>query len=157
MKKLLILNSNISSKEIIEYAKSQGIYTIAADRRDVHKFSAKQWADEAWKIDLLDLDALEEKCREAKVDGVICGVSEFTLDIALELSGRLKTPFYCTKESMVYSRDKDVFKKAWGALGVPLPEDYYLSPELTDEELEKVKYPVAMLVLILARFFHSRA
>lgn len=144
MKKLLILNSNISSKEIIEYARSQGIYTIAADRRDVHKFSAKQWADEAWKIDLLDLDALEEKCREANVDGVICGVSEFTLDIALELSGRLKTPFYCTKESMVYSRDKDVFKKAWGALGVPLPEDYYLSPELTDEELEKVKYPVVV-------------
>lgn len=144
MKKLLILNSNISSKEIIEYAKSQGIYTIAADRRDVHKFSAKQWADEAWKIDLLDLDALVEKCREANVDGVICGVSEFTLDVALELCERLHKPFYCTKDSMHFSRDKADFKKAWREIGVPLADDYFISPELTDEELDGVKYPVVV-------------
>ena len=144
MKKLLILNSNISSKEIIEYAKSQGIYTIVADRKDIYEFSAKRYSDEAWKIDLLDIDALEKKCREASVDGIICGVSEFTLDILSELCQRLNKPCYFTPEAMHYSRDKADFKKAWRKMGVLLADDYFISSELKDEEIDNIKYPVVV-------------
>lgn len=144
MKKLLILGSCISSKEIIEYAKSQGIYTIVADPRDIDNRSAKQWSNEAWMVDVSDIDTLEKKCREKNVDGVICGVSEFCIDKALELCERLDKPFYSSKETMVYSRDKDIFKKTWRALGVPLPDDYNISPNLTDEELDKIKFPVVV-------------
>lgn len=144
MKKLLVLGSCISSKEIIEYAKSQGVFTIVADPKGLSKRSAKQWSDESWMVDVSDIDTLEKKCIEEEVDGIICGVSEFCIDRALDLCERLNKPFYCTKESMVYSRDKEKFKKAWKALGVPLPEDYYISDKLTDEELANVKFPVVV-------------
>lgn len=144
MKKLLILNSNIASKEIIHYAKSQGIYTIVADRKDINEFSAKRYSDEAWKIDLLDLDLLEKKCLEAKVDGIICGVSEFTLDILSELCQRLNKPCYFTPDAMHYSRDKADFKDACRMMGVPLADDYFISPELRDDELDSIKYPVVV-------------
>ena len=143
-KKLLVLNSNISSKEIIKYAKSIGVHTIVADRKDVNPLSAKRFADEAWKIDLLDLDALEKKCREADVDGIICGVSEFTLDILSPLCARLNKPCYFTPEAMHYSRDKADFKKAWREKGVPLADDYFITPELRDDELEGIKFPVVV-------------
>lgn len=144
MKKLLILGSCISSKEIIEYAKSEGIHTIVADPNGLSKRSAKQWSDESWMVDVSDLDTLQKMCREANVDGVVCGVSEFCIDKALDLCERLHKPFYCTKDTMHYSRDKADFKKAWREIGVPLAEDYFISPELTDEELDKVKYPVVV-------------
>lgn len=144
MKKLLILNSNIASKEIIHYAKSQGIYTIVADRKDINEFSAKRYSDEAWKIDLLDLDLLEKKCLEAKVDGIICGVSEFTLDILSELCQRLNKPCYFTPDAMHYSRDKADFKNACRMMGVPLADDFFISPELRDDELDSIKYPVVV-------------
>lgn len=144
MKKLLVLGSCISSKELIEYAKSQGIYTIVADPREINERSAKQWSDDSWMIDVSDIDKLERKCIEENVDGVICGVSEFCIDIAIELCERLNKPFYCTRDTMHYSRDKADFKKAWREIGVPLADDYFISPELIDEELNCIKYPVVV-------------
>ena len=144
MKKLLICGSTISSKEIIEYAKSIGIYTIVADPKDINEFSAKRYSDESWKVDLRDVDTLEQMCRETSIDGIVCGVSEFALDIVSELCTRLNKPCYFTPESMHYSRDKADFKKAWREKGVPLADDYFISPELRDEELEGIKYPVVV-------------
>ena len=144
MKKLLILGSSISSKEIIETAKAQGVYTIVTDPSGINYRSAKQWSDEAWMIDVSDIDTLEKRCIDESVDGIICGVSEFCIDVALELCERLHKPFYCTKKSMHYSRDKADFKKAWREVGVLLADDYYISSELTDEELDCIKYPVVV-------------
>ena len=45
---------------------------------------------------------------------------------------------------MHYSRDKADFKKAWKKMGVPLADDYFISPELKDEELDNIKYPVVV-------------
>lgn len=144
MKKLLILGSCIASKEIIETAKSQGIYTIAAAPSENDYKSAKQWADDFWVNDVSDLDTLEKKCIDNDVDGVICGVSEFCIDMALELCERLQKPFYCTKASLHYSRDKADFKKICREMGVPLADDFFISPELKDEELTNIKYPVVV-------------
>lgn len=144
MKKLLICGSAISSKEIIEYAKSIGVYTIVADPKDCHEFSAKRFSDESWKVDLRDVDTLEKMCRETSIDGIVCGVSEFALDIVSELCNRLNKPCYFTPEAMHYSRDKADFKKAWREQGVPLADDYFITPELRDEELEGIKFPVVV-------------
>lgn len=144
MKKLLLLGSTISSKQIIEYAKSIGVYTIVVDPRDCHEFSAKRFSDESWKIDISNIELLEQRCREAEIDGIICGVSEFALDMLSILCGRLHKPCYFTPETMHYSRDKADFKKAFKKAGVPLADDYYISSELKDDELKSVKFPVVI-------------
>lgn len=144
MNKLLMLGTGMASKEIIEYAKSQGIYTILTDLSEVSKSEAKQLADEHWDISTADLHILEEKCREENVNGIICGVSEFNLEMTMELCERLNLPSFCTPEAWHYSRDKAEFKKLCNRIGAPVATDYFLSDDLTDEELSKVQYPVVV-------------
>ena len=50
MKKLLMLGTSKASCEMIEYAKSQGIYTIVTDYLAPEKSKAKLIADEYWMI-----------------------------------------------------------------------------------------------------------
>lgn len=60
MKKLLMLGTSKASCEMIEYAKSQGIYTIVTDYFEPEKSKAKLIADEYWMISTGDFDALEK-------------------------------------------------------------------------------------------------
>lgn len=89
MKKLLILGSSKACKEMIAYAKSQGIYTIVTDYFPPEKSSAKLLADEYWMISTGDYDQLEIKCREEQVDGVCSGISTFNIPATAELCKRL--------------------------------------------------------------------
>lgn len=144
MEKLLMMGTSLASKEIIEYAKRQGIYTIVTDYLEPDKSTAKLISDEYWMINTGDIDALERKCRQESVTSVICGVSEFNLEMTMELCKRLGLPSYCTPEAWHYSRDKADFKQLCKKLGVPIATDYYLSDELTDEEIARVQFPVVV-------------
>lgn len=144
MKKLLMLGTSLASIEMIKYAKSIGVYTIVTDYLPPEKSVAKLEADEYWMINTGDLDTLEKKCIEESVTAVICGVSEFNLEMTMELCKRLNLPTYCTPEAWHYSRDKADFKKLCLEVGAPVAKDYYLNPQLLDSELDEVKYPVVV-------------
>ena len=144
MKKLLMLGTSYGSLGMLQYAKEKGIYTIVTDYLPPEHSVGKLVSDEYWMLNTGDLDALEKKCREEGVNGVICGVSEFNLEMCMALCKRLGLQCYCTPEAWHYSRDKSDFKALCRSLGAPLPTDYYLSEELRDEELLSVKFPVVV-------------
>ena len=144
MEKLLMLGTSLESREIVEYAKSQGVYTIVTDYLPPEESRAKLISDEYWMINTGDLDALEAKCREEGVTAVMCGVSEFNLEMTMALCKRLGLQSYCTPEAWHYSRDKADFKKLCREVGAPVAEDYFLSDELSDEELDQVRFPVVV-------------
>ena len=144
MKKLLMLGTSYGTKLMLEYAKSQGVYTIVTDYLEPEHSPGKLIADEYWMINTGDLDALEAKCRKENVNAVVCGISEFNLEMCMALCKRLGLPCYCTPEAWHYSRDKVDYKKLATALGAPLATDYFLSDPPTREELDAVKYPVVV-------------
>ena len=144
MEKLLMLGTSLASKEIINYAKSEGVYTIVTDYLPPEKSTAKLISDEYWMINTCELDELEIKCKKESVTAVICGVSEFNLEMTMELCKRLNLPTYCTPEAWHYSRDKADFKLVCQKLNVPVAKDYYLSDDLTDDELDAVIFPVVV-------------
>ncbi len=144
MEKLLMLGTSLASKEIINYAKSEGVYTIVTDYLPPEKSTAKLISDEYWMINTCELDELEIKCKKEGVTAVICGVSEFNLEMTMELCKRLNLPTYCTPEAWHYSRDKADFKLVCQKLNVPVAKDYYLSDDLTDDELDAVIFPVVV-------------
>lgn len=144
MEKLLMMGTGLASKEIVEYAKSQGVYTIVTDYLEPEKSTAKLVSDDYWMINTGDLDELEVKCRAEGITAVICGVSEFNLEMTMALCKRLGLPCYCTPEAWHYSRDKADFKDLCKKIGAPVATDYYVSDLLTDEELAKVKFPVVV-------------
>lgn len=142
MKKLLMLGTSYGSVELVKSAKARGVYTIVTDYMEPEDSKAKLVADEYWMISTADMDALEKKCREEQVDGVFCGVSQFNIDKVLELCQRLGLPTYCTQEAWNYTKNKREFKDVCISCGVPVATDYYLTDELRDEDLDKVKLPV---------------
>lgn len=144
MKKLLILGTSTGTREIIDYAKSKGIYTIVTDDRSPEVSYAKKWADEYWMINTSETDLLVEKCTESGVNGVICGLSEFNIEMMIRLTDALGMPCYTSSSSWRYSKDKDDFKKVCRQLGVPVAKDYFVSKDLVDAELNAVEYPVVV-------------
>ena len=93
-KKLLILAAGAHLISLIKRAQSYGVYVIVTDMYTDHQISlGKDVADEYWDISWKDIDALEIKCREVKIDGVCAGYSEFTVESQILLCERLNLPW----------------------------------------------------------------
>ena len=144
MKKLLLLGTSLASVEIIQTAKAMGCYTIVTDDLMPEYSAAKMVADEYWMISTDDLDTLELKCREERINAVFAGVSEFNLDMVKELTSRLDLPCYIESKAWKYARDKKIFKEKCRELGIPVVEEYAVSDPPAAEELIGIEYPVVV-------------
>lgn len=109
-KKLLIIAGADVHCKLVNAAKELGVYTIVTDYLPIEKSPAKQIADEYWMINITDIDAIVEKCREENVDGVIA----FCIDPAQypyqQVCERLGVPCYGTKRQFDIMTDKRLFK-----------------------------------------------
>lgn len=144
MNKILLLGTSLASIEIVQTAKEMGCYIIVTDNLDPERSNAKKLADEYWMISTDELDLLEKKCREEKVNAVFAGVSEFNLDRVKELTGRLGLPCYIEDAAWKYARDKSAFKKKCREIGIPVVEEYSVSDPPLPEELAAIEYPVVV-------------
>lgn len=144
MNKLLMLGTSLGSVEIIETARNMGYYTIVTDNLDLSRSPAKKVADEYWMISTNDLDLLEKKCREEKVNAVFAGISEFNLDRVKALTERLGLSCYIEEAAWKYARDKSAFKKKCREFGIPVVDEYTVSDPPQPDELTAVEYPVVV-------------
>lgn len=143
MKKMLILGSDFCTLHVVKEARKMGLYVIVTDLMD--NSPTKAAADEAWNISTTDLNLLEQKCRESGVCAIGFGASDFNISNARELCKRLGLPIYCDNDdSWVVARNKSEFKKRCKECGAPVAQDYELTDELTDAQLDAVKFPVVV-------------
>lgn len=132
-KRLLVLGASASEVSLVERAKEMGVYVIVTDNHlDYGLAPAKRVADLAWDLSWSDIDALEKACRDACVDGVVAGYSEFRVENLIKLCDRLSLPCYCTMEQLDVTRDKVKFKEACRRYGIPTVKEF-ASPEDVDE------------------------
>lgn len=124
-KKLLMLGSNVASKDIVLYAKENGAYTIVADYYPLEKSEAKAVADAHYLISTDDMEGLSKLVEEQQVDGILAGVSEFNLLKAMELSEKYNLPFYCNIKQWNLIENKGEFRKLCNVNAVPCPKTYY--------------------------------
>lgn len=150
MLKQLMIGVCKASCELIQEAKSRGVYTIVAGPENEGRTVESLAADEYWNIDTSDVDLLEKKCREERIDAVINGISTFNIGVCMELAKRLNLPCYATPDAWHYTIDKYDFKKICREVGVPVAKDYYVSDPPTKEELEKIQFPVVVKAVDLS-------
>ncbi len=134
-KKLLIIGASNSEVDVVKIAQSLGCYVIVTDFRSGKDFPAKTVADEAWDISWTDYDALEKKCRENKITGVMAGFSEIRVDAMIEICERLVLPCYINREQLEITRDKNKFKHLCKQYGVPIVNEY-------DPNNANIQFPV---------------
>ena len=144
MKKLLLLGTSLVSTEIVKTAREMGYHTIVTDYLPPERSYAKLEADEYWMISTDEIDRLEKKCREAHIDAIFSGVSEFNLDRVKELTERLDLPCYIEDKTWKYARNKQKFKEKCRQIGIPTADDYILSNPPLREEMETLEYPVVV-------------
>lgn len=132
-KKLLVLGASESEIDIIRRAQSFGVHVTVTDyNKDWSLSPSKFVADEVWDISWGDLDELEKKCFENKIDGILAGYSEVRVDNLIKLCKRLGLPCYINEEQLDITRNKDIFKKTCIKYGVPVIKEYK-SPDMVDE------------------------
>ena len=141
--KLLILGSDYGTIDLVKAAHARGLYVIATDLMDTSP--TKEEADEAWMVSTTDIDLLEQKCREENIGAVLTGASDFNIARSRELCRRLGFPVYCESDkAWDVATNKRHFKDICKQVGAPIATDYRLTDELSDEELENIKFPVVV-------------
>lgn len=123
---------------LIEKAKQMGIYTIVTDY--IENAPAKKYADEAYDISTLDVEALIKLAKERKVDGVFTGYSDINLAPCRKVCEALNFPFYATLEQIDQTLNKISFKNNCRKYGITVVED--IKEELLDGTFDKISYPV---------------
>ncbi len=137
-KKLLILCGNVVHVKVVEAAKRMGVYTVVTDGLPLEDAPAKQIADEALYINVLDVDALVEYCKENKIDGVINFCNDIGQRPHQQICEKLGLPSYGTKEQYFMLTDKNAFKEMCIKYGVDVIPQY----NENDIENNKIEYPV---------------
>ena len=135
-KKLLILAGAAIHCKVVEAAKEMGVYTIVTDY--LENSPAKLIADESWMLNITDVDAIVNRCRQENVDGVI----NFCIDPAQrpyqQICEKLGVPCYGTEKQFHILTDKPSFKEFCKECGVDIIQTY--TPE--DAEADRCEYPV---------------
>lgn len=143
VKKMLILGSDFCTLHVVKEAQKLGLYVIVTDL--MIDSPTKSIANEAWNISTTDIDLLEQKCRENDIAAVGFGASDFNISNARELCRRLNLPIYCENEfSWRVARNKSEFKKLCQECCAPVAQDYEITDDLTNEQLNAVKFPVVV-------------
>ncbi len=142
MDKLLFLGIDTTTKYVLQYARSIGVYTIISDKYPADSNPVKKLADENWQIDIKDLDKLENACREKGVTGVYNGTHDICLDYVRALSLRLFGEFYASDRAWECSRDKLEFKKECMLAGLNAPKSTNLSGSPSDNGQGGLSFPL---------------
>ncbi len=139
-KRMLILGGTTATLDLVKNAKEMGLYTVVTDNIDGGV--SKELADEKADVSTTDIEGLEQLIKDRSIDGVFCGPSEFNIRNLIRLCERTGLPCYTTMELWDHCANKDEFKQFCIDYGVDCPRKYNVDENSSDEELDKVDYPV---------------
>lgn len=131
-KTLLVLTGCNGANDIIEYAKANGVYTIATDYNEISPI--KDLADCRYNVSTTDIDAVYDIAKKHKVDGITTGTSEASMYTILHLSKRLDIPFYTTNKQLEVINNKRKFKELLASFNIPCTKTF--------NDVSEVEYPV---------------
>lgn len=134
-KRLLILGGMRFSCEIVKTARAMGIYTVVADYNKIEDSPAKQIADEAVGLNVIDVEAVVSYVKEHEIDGVFVGFNDMLLPYYAEICEMTGLPCYGTKKQFEILIAKDQYKALCRQFGVPTITEY----DINDKS---IKYPV---------------
>lgn len=141
-KRLLVLGGTRISCEIIEKARELGIIVAVTDYNSLEDSPGKQMADEAYSMSATDVNNVVSLIKNKSIDGVIVGFNDMLLPFYADICKKANLPCYGTKEQFNIFTNKDLYKSLCRKYGVPTVEEYSVSLDSFDEDVNKIKFPV---------------
>ena len=118
-KKLLLLGGSRNMKEILDAARSLGVYVGVTDWYDTGRSPVKEMADAYYDISIEDTDALLALIDREGYEGVLTGYADSYLLPYVRLCDRAGLPSYGTEEQMKQLTDKSLYKQLFKEHEVP--------------------------------------
>lgn len=137
--KALVLCGGVPQIALIKELKSRGITTLLADMNE--NVGARAYADEFYKVSVLDVDAIEDLAREQKVDFLITVCADQVLQVVAEVSERLNLPCYIDFETAENVSKKSYMKTIFAQNGIPTSQ-FVIMDELDTEKISRLRYPL---------------
>ena len=132
-KKLLILAGAAVHSKVVDAANDMGVYTVVTDY--LPDSPGKQIADEAWNLNILEVDEIVEKCRNENVDGVLSFCIDPCQRPYQQICEKLSVPCYGSKEQFFKMTDKTAFKNLCQKAGVDTIPSYTKEEVLSNPDL----------------------
>lgn len=139
-KKLLILGGSNLHCELVNTARKLGVETYVTDYYPIEKSPAKRIADHAWDLNVTDVDAIAERCREEKIDGVINMYYDSCQRPYQAICERLGLPCFGTREQYEIFTDKKRFLETCVKYGMDIIPQYREEDFAFDNPA--IEYPV---------------
>lgn len=137
--KALVLCGGVPQIALIKELKSRGITTLLADMNE--NVGARAYADEFYKVSVLDVDAIENLAREQKVDFLITVCADQVLQVVAEVSERLNLPCYIDFETAVNVSKKSYMKTIFAQNGIPTSQ-FVIMDKLDTDKIKHLRYPL---------------
>ena len=141
-KRILILGGTRISCEIVRIARELGCFIGVADYNPVEKSPAKQIADAAYDVSVLDIDAVVKLIKEEHFDGVTVGFADAILPAYADICKAAGLPAYATREQLEMFTHKDLYKPLLRKYGIPTVDEYKIDLNDFDAVSGDIKYPV---------------
>ena len=136
--KVLILGGASVHCKLVRAAQAKGLYVIVADYLAKEDSPAKQIADEAWRVDIYDIDILAQMAKKAAVKAILSTHLDPCQMPYSNLCRVLNLPCYGTPDAFFAMTNKEAFKQKCIENGVGVIPDY----SMESIESGKAEFPL---------------
>lgn len=133
MEKILILGGSYQHKKMVDAAREMGLRTYVTDYNPIEKSPAKQMADAALDLDIMDIGGIVGFCRKEGISAVIGPYLDPVQRPYQRICEALGLPCFGNAEQTEIYTDKARFKAACRRSGLGVIPEYTLAQVLMPE------------------------
>lgn len=137
--KALVLCGGVPQIAAIKELKSRGVKTLLADMNE--NVAAKEYADEFYKVSVLDVDGVRNLAKEQKVDFIISVCADQVLQVAAQVSEELGLPCYIDYETAQNVSKKSYMKRVFWDNDIPTSK-FVIMDEFCEDKIKDLSYPI---------------
>lgn len=137
--KALVLCGGLPQIALIKELKKRGIKTLLADMKE--NVLAREYADEFYKVSVLDIEAVRKLAREEKVDFVITVCADQVLQVMAQVSEELGLPCYIDFKTAENVSKKSFMKTVFAESGVPTSR-FVLMDKFDESKIKDLSFPI---------------
>lgn len=137
--KALVLCGGIPQIALIKELKSRGITTLLADMNE--NVPARSFADEFYKVSVLDVAGIRKLAKEQQVDFLITVCADQVLQVVAEVSENLNLPCYIDFETAENVSKKSYMKKIFRENGIPT-SSYVIMDKFDEQKIKHLEFPL---------------
>lgn len=142
LRRVMILGAGFEFCGLVIKAKQMGCYVVVCD--GYADAPAKKLADKAYTVDVREIDAITDICKQERIDNIITSFSDILLECMVKISYAAGLQCYIKPEMLSAYREKSVTKEICQKAGIRTPRFAVLEEDFCEEAVAQFVYPCVL-------------